>query len=148
MEKLPPIEKIPEAYSAIADGRVEMKGNTATVKSSTLEKEYLIKWKDNLYYSNDSSTYWQGYPGYPVLAVLFLQGILPLKEEIVPYFKGINWNVLNKETKRDYQKSLEMVLEKFDKEIQVCIKEEINEVYDKIKKLDIVITKKKSEVEN
>ncbi len=32
--KLPPIEKIPEAYGAIADGRVSMKNSSAEVVSS------------------------------------------------------------------------------------------------------------------
>ncbi len=147
MEKLPPIEKIPEAYSAIADGRIDMSEKYAIVKSSTLEKEYCIKWKENLYYSNDSSTYWQGYPGYPVLAVLFLQGILSLKKEVIPYFKGINWNALNKETKRDYQKSLAIALEKFDLDTKEMINQEIKRVYEDVKKLDILLTKRKSEVE-
>ena len=85
MEKLPPIEKIPEAYTAIIDNRVEMFDNYAIVKSSTLEKEYLIKWNDNLYYSNDNSTYWQNYLGYPVISVLMLQGKLSLNKDILKY---------------------------------------------------------------
>lgn len=111
MEKLPPIEKIPEAYTAIIDKRVEIFDNYAIVKSSTLEKEYLIKWNDNLYYSNDNSTYWQNYIGYPVIAVLMLQGKLSLNESILEYFRGINWNELNKKNKSDYHTSLETVLE-------------------------------------
>lgn len=97
MIKLPPIEKIPEAYTAVEDNRITLYENYAIVKSSNKEKEYLIKWNNNIYYSNDSSTYWQGYPGYPILAVLMLQGILPLNKEISSYFKNINWNKLNKE---------------------------------------------------
>ena len=62
MIKIPPIEKIPEAYSAIEDNRVVLFADYATVKSSNNEKEYLIKWQDNIYYSNDNSTYWQNYP--------------------------------------------------------------------------------------
>ncbi len=78
MEKNPPIEKIYEAYSAIADGRVTLCVGEAAVRSSNGQKEYLVTWDDRVYTSNDSATYWQGYAGYPVIAVLLLQGELPL----------------------------------------------------------------------
>ena len=45
MLKMPPMEKIPEAYTAIEDGRIEMFTDYALVKSSNNEKEYLIKWQ-------------------------------------------------------------------------------------------------------
>ena len=82
MDKLPPLEKIPEAYTAIEDNRVELFSDYATVKSSDYKKEYLIKWKENIYSSNDNSTYWQGYAGYPVIAILMLQNKLSLNKKI------------------------------------------------------------------
>ena len=141
--KLPPIEKIPESYTAIEDNRVTLYDDYATVLSSNKEKEYTIKWKDNIYYSNDNSTYWQSYPGYPVIAVLMLQNKLSLNRNISKYFKNINWNKLNKDNKRDYGKSLNSILEKYSKEEQKIIKNEINKVYEDIKLLDIELTKKK-----
>lgn len=143
MIKLPPIEKIPEAYSAIYDKRVELFDDHAIVKSSNGEKEYLIKWKDNIIYSNDNSTYWQGYPGYPVIAVLLLQGKLPLNESVLPYFTNVDWNALNKETKRDYKESVNRVLKDVSEDEKVKIFDEFDRVYEEIKKLDIVISKKK-----
>lgn len=143
MIKLPPIEKIPEAYSAIVDKRVELKDNEAIVKSSNGEKEYLIKWKENVIYSNDNSTYWQGYPGYPVIAVLLLRGVLPLNESILSYFKGVDWNALNKETKRDYKESVNRVLSDVDENTKMEIFKEFDKVFEEIKKLDIIISKKK-----
>lgn len=142
--KFPPIEKIPEAYTAIEDNRVVLHVDYATVLSSTKEKEYLIKWKDNLYYSNDSSTYWQGYVGYPVIAVLMLQNRLPLNREVSKYFKGINWNQLNKENKREYHKSLEQALTNIPEDVRKSIDDEMKKVLEEIKKLDIELTKKKS----
>ena len=44
MLKLPPIEKIPEAYSAIADNRVVMSENSALVDSSDYTKRYTVTW--------------------------------------------------------------------------------------------------------
>lgn len=143
MKKMPPIEKIPEAYTVIEDNRVELFDNYAIVKSSNFEKEYLIKWKDNIYYSNDNSTYWQGYVGYPVIAVLMLQAKLPLNKEVSKYFKEINWNKLNKDNKRDYKKSLEQVLENNSTEEKSIIFNEINLVFEEIKNLDIELTRKK-----
>ncbi len=143
MIKLPPIEKIPEAYSAIQDERITLFDDHAIVKSSNGEKEYLIKWKDNVYYSNDNSTYWQGYPGYPVIAVLLLQDKLPLNQEYLKYFANIDWNSLNKETKRDYKESVNRVLMNVSDEEKLNIYSEFEKVFECIEKLDIVLTKKK-----
>lgn len=141
--KMPPIEKIPEAYTAIEDKRVEMFNDYAIVKSSNGEKEYLIKWKDDTFYSNDNSTYWQGYIGYPVIAVLMLQGKLSLNKEVSKYFKNVNWNELNKMNKRDYHKSLEDILVNVDDGSREEIFSEINRVYEEIKNLNITLSRKK-----
>lgn len=144
MNKLPPLEKIPEAYSAIEDERVTLFEDYAIVKSSNYEKEYLIKWNNNLFYSNDNSTYWQGYIGYPVIAVLMIKGDLSLNKSISKYFKNINWNKLNKDNKRNYEESLNQILSDVsdsEKELIFC---EINKVYEEIKQLKIEITKKKN----
>ena len=141
--KLPPIEKIPESYTAIEDNRVKLYNDYAIVLSSDKTKEYLIKWKDNLYYSNDNSTYWQNYPGYPIIAVLLLQNKLYLNKDVSKYFKNINWNKLNKDNKRDYHKSLEQILSKYSSDEQVIINKEINKVYEQLKQINIELTKKK-----
>ena len=59
--KIPPIEKIHEAYSAIVDERIKMSENEAIVMSSDLSKNYLVTWEENTYKSNDNASYWQGY---------------------------------------------------------------------------------------
>ena len=82
MEKLPPIAKVYEAWSAVADGRMVLHPNErcATVASSNAQKEYTVTWDeaDAVHSSKDNATYWQGYAGYPVIAVLMEQGALPL----------------------------------------------------------------------
>ncbi len=142
MEKLPPIEKIPEAYSAIVDNRIEITDNTALVKSSDLKKVYTIKWHDNMYYSNDNSTYWQNYPGYPVLAVLMLQDKIPYDKNIASYFAGVNWHKLNEENKRDYKASVSQILSSLSESKQKEVYDEIDKVYEVLKSLDITLTKK------
>ncbi len=143
MIKLPPIEKIPEAYTAIEDNRIDIYDDYAIVKSSNNEKEYLVKWKDNIYYSSDSATYWQGYPGYPVIAVLMLKNILSLNTEVSKYFKDINWNEINKQNKRDYKKSVDQILTNLSSDEKDLIYKEFDKVYEEIKKLSIELTKKK-----
>lgn len=120
--KIGPVEKIYEAFSAIADGRVKFvveegclmptAQGMAKVTSSDGKKTYTVTWQGEDYTSNDNATYWQGYAGYPVIAVLMLQGRLPLDRNIADLFKGINWTALNGEHKRDYSAVLDEVVEK------------------------------------
>lgn len=81
-DKLGPKEKIYEAYSALADERVKLEEDKASVSSSDGKKTYTIRWRDNVYVSDDNATYWQGYPGYPVIAVMMLKGELPYDKEV------------------------------------------------------------------
>ena len=141
---MPPKVKIPEAYSAVIDNRVTINDNIASVKSSDLKKEYTIKWKDNLFYSNDNSTYWAGYIGYPIIAVLMKLGKLSYDENIAKVFSGVNWNELNKKNKRDYKKSVEDVIGSLDNKDEIYA--EIDKVYKELESLNIELTRKGSEL--
>ncbi len=120
MKRLPPIEKIFEAYSAIADGRVDMHRNAlhgmpatiteATVKSSDGKRVYTVTHDNDAYTSNDNATYWQGYPGYPVIAVMMMEGLLPVDKEIMSKFAGVNWKEVNTRHKNDYRAAVEDVM--------------------------------------
>lgn len=141
LNKLPPIEKIYEAYSAIADNRIILYEDYAIVHSSNRSKEYTVAWEGKVYTSNDNATYWQGYAGYPVIAVLMKQGKLPLDLRIAFLFEGINWTELNAKFKRDYSKAAAAVLDSLPcsndekEEIQI----ELHRVYESIKLLDIEV---------
>ena len=106
MKKLPPFEKVYEAYSALADGRVTLcpDERLASVVSSNGEKSYTVAWDEarTTYSSNDNATYWQGYAGYPVIAVLMEQGLVPLDRAVAAGFAGIDWAELNERFHRDY----------------------------------------------
>ena len=141
MIKLPPIAKLYEAYTCIADNRIKMEENQATVISSNGMKIYTVKWKDKDYASNDNATFWQGYPGYPVLAVLMLQNKLNYNKEIVNLFKDINWHELNEKYKRNYDQTVETVLNNIDYD-SAHIKSETEKIYEEIKNLDINIKRK------
>ncbi len=142
--KIPPISKIYEAFSAIADNRITITKEEAIIKSSDYKKTYTVKWKENLYASTDNATYWQGYPGYPVIAVWLLTGILPYNSDNIKYFKNINWHELNEKNKRDYDKSINDVLnelasQNIDTE---KIEEDVDNIYSEIKKLPFQIARK------
>lgn len=137
--KVPPIEKIHEAYSAIADGRIVMRETEADVTSSDLSKQYLVKWKENVYSSNDNASYWKGYLGYPLIAVLMLQGKLSLDQKIADYFKGINWKKLNTKHKNKFAEAVKEIMDGFEATGIDCepINKEIEKVYQEIEKLTI-----------
>ena len=77
--KQPPRAKVFEAFTAVADGRVRFTGpGSATVTSSRGDKTYDVTWTDDgrTVAANDNASYWQGYAGYPILAVLVIVIIL------------------------------------------------------------------------
>lgn len=141
--KLPPIEKIPEAFSVLADQRITMYDDHADIVSSNQEKQYTVLFHENLYQSNDAATYWQGYPGYPIIAVWLIQKRLCVDETILPYFKAIPWHQLNEQYHRKYDQVLEALYQKWEKEgIDVAhIRQEIQTIYETMKTLDVEVKK-------
>lgn len=153
MKKLPPIEKIYEAFSAVADDRVKIAESStlvegeATVSSSDNSRTYTIRWIDGTYSSNDNSTFWQQYPGYPVLAVLMKQGLLPYSDEIGDYFKNVNWKQINTRYKNNYSLALDEVLklkgldspEMTDERKKITV--EAQNVYDRLQMLDLHVAR-------
>lgn len=140
MTKLPPIEKILEAWTAIADGHVvlDADNNSALVTSSDGAKMYTVTFHGDLYTSNDNATYWQGYAGYPIIAVLMLQGRLPLNHEIADEFKDVDWKSINDKFKRNYAgAAAEIIKERKLDEIKVAA--EMTRVYDDLRKLPFTI---------
>ena len=138
MKKFPPIQKILEAYTAIADGHVKLQDGQASVVSSNKTTTYTVTFKNNIYTSNDNATYWQGYAGYPIIAVLLLQGRLSFDKNLAEQFKNIDWNAENKKFKRNYAKAAEAIMK--EKQIDPDLAQaEMNKVYAQLKKLDITI---------
>lgn len=138
MKKLPPIQKILEAYTAIVDNHVHLAANQAEVISSNEDKTYTVSWDNDVYRSNDNATYWQGYAGYPVIAVLMLQGKLPFNQKLANNFKLVDWNEINAKYKRNYEKAAaEVIKEKGLEENKVVA--ELEKVYTDLKELPITI---------
>lgn len=144
MKKMPPIAKIYEAFSVLADGRIKLEENKATITSSNDEKQYTVVWNENEITSNDNATVWQGYPGYPVIAVWLIKNRISYQKDIIKYFKNINWHEINKQNKRDYQKGIEDILNALreDNIDTEKIEEEVNRIYFAIENLDFKIVRK------
>jgi len=116
--KMPPKAKVYEALSAVADDRVAMLTPTrAAVKSSSGEKNYTVEWAEDFSHitSNDNASFWQGYVGYPIIAVLLATGRLSYNRSLVGRLAGVPWKKINDQFKRDYQKAVDSVLDEVSK---------------------------------
>jgi hypothetical protein len=110
---MPPVAKVYEALSAVADGRVKLTGETAAeVLSSERDKTYKVQWSADGQgiTSNDNATRWQGYIGYPIIAVLLETGRIPYDPVIASALAGVAWHGLNAQFKREYDAAIEYVL--------------------------------------
>jgi hypothetical protein len=120
--KLPPRIKIFEALGSLADGRVEIFEYTPIVKakisSSDGSKFYTVKYDEanNKISSDDNASKWQGYTGYPIIAVLMKLDKLPYDEELARGLKGIAWKVINTKYKNEWNKTEEEIFKELDKE--------------------------------
>jgi hypothetical protein len=136
--KLPPPEKIYEAFSVIADGRYTMEAaGEITVTSSGGDKKYRVTWKEDetvagpviMITSNDNASFWQGYTGYPIIAVLMIIKKITFDSGLLLHFKGVSWNEINKRYRNDYAKAADEVLSKVEKDAVQKIKPEVESIY-------------------
>lgn len=112
--KSPPKAKIYEALTAVADGRAKlMDGEQAEVVSSDRTKTYQVDWSPDLnrFTSNDNASYWQGYMGYPIIAVLMVLGKLEYKTEVASFLSGVPWKQINRRFRNDYTRAVDSVLD-------------------------------------
>jgi hypothetical protein len=115
--KTPPKAKIYEALTAIGDNRVKLKAEyQAEVVSSAGNKTYIVEWTPDRQHitSNDNASYWQGYMGYPIIAVLMLLGSVDFRKEVADLLSGISWKSLNKRFRNNYDNAIESVLAALD----------------------------------
>ena len=128
---LPPKAKVYEAFLALADGRVKVGELEATVASSGGDKVYKVKWSEDqtAFASNDNASVWQGYAGYPIVAVLLALGKFRDKPAAIAQLAGINWSELNKRFKRDYDAAVEHVLKDLHESDRLAIVGEAEAVY-------------------
>jgi hypothetical protein len=108
--QMPPPIKVYEAVGAIGDGRVRSTDdaqNAWEVVSSDGTKKYRVEISADgrEISSNDNASYWQGYLGYPAIAVLIARGKLHASAEATRMLAGIPWKELNRRFKNDYART-------------------------------------------
>jgi hypothetical protein len=114
---MPPLIKVYEALGALGDGRVRIvDSRRALVTSSDGSKTYEVETSEDgrEISSNDNASYWQGYLGYPAIAVLLARGLYRPPANVTDALAGIPWKTLNRKFKNDYAKTLAEV----DKELE------------------------------
>lgn len=141
--KMPPKIKVYEALTAIANNSVGIENNTAVVYSSNKSKFYNLEWDERGYSSNDNATFYQGYPGYPIIAVLLLTNKLSYDNSILKFFENIDWKKINTKFKSDYEKSIEFVFQNFNKNDIEFIEKEVDQIYNSLEALNIVVKRSK-----
>lgn len=140
--KMPPRAKIYEALSVLADQRVILLDeNSAEVRSSSGRKSYRVEWTPDLQAitANDNASYWQGYMGYPIIAVLMLQGKIRYSSTVAGHLAGISWKELNQKYKRDYKRVIEQVFKDLQNSgVDVTkIEREIESIYRQLQNLKL-----------
>jgi hypothetical protein len=106
---LPPIVKVYEALGAIGDGRVRIEdARRATVTSSDGSKVYEVEISADgrEIASNDNASYWQGYVGYPAIAVLIARGLYRPPANVTDALAGVAWKELNRKYKNDWARTI------------------------------------------
>lgn len=137
--KQPPLIKIYEALGAVADGRIEVSGNTAKVFSSSGNKFYDVIYDPakNAIMANDNGSYWKGYIGYPAIAFLFKANILKYDESIGLLLKGIPWKDINQKFKNDFEKTIEYIFSTFSNEQKQALQTHAQETGEHIASLNL-----------
>ncbi|MBN2283824.1 MAG: hypothetical protein JXO48_08030 [Deltaproteobacteria bacterium] len=141
--KMPPKAKVYEALSALADERVAITGPTsAQVESSSRNRTYDVTWSEDLreITSNDNASYWQGYMGYPIIAVLMKLGRLPFDDRIAGMLAGVPWKAINDRFKRDYDRATDHVLDLAEEQgaNRQEIVQEVEKIYRQLGELGLV----------
>ncbi|MGC9610923.1 MAG: hypothetical protein ABSE68_01765 [Minisyncoccia bacterium] len=135
----PPVIKIYEALSTIADGRIEVSENEAKVYSSSGNKFYNVKYSpdENAIVANDNGSYWKGYLGYPSIAFLIKAGVLGLRPDMADLLKGIKWKDINTKFKNDFNKTLDYIESSLNPKNREDLKKYVELIGKTISKLDL-----------
>jgi hypothetical protein len=106
-----------EARAGTAAGGAGTGGGQAWVTSSSGTRAYTVTWSGDStrpgsrFSSNDNASYWQGYAGYPIIAVLLATGAIAYDPEVARPLAGVLWKTINERFKRDYDRAVAAVLE-------------------------------------
>ena len=145
MWKMPTSIKVYEALGAVADGRLEISGNSGKCFSSSGNKYYEVTYEpeSNAIMANDNASYWNGSLGYPAVAFLLQTEVLPYKSELGELLKNIKWKDINQKFKNDFDKTVEYILSGFDEGTRWELEAYAEELLSEIEKMKLVPLGKK-----
>jgi len=140
--ELPPKAKIYEALSAVAGNRVKLLDATkAEVTSSSGDKKYTVQWAQDgkAVTSNDNASHWQGYLGYPILAVWMLRGEIQYDRDVARHLAGVPWKRLNTQFRNKYDQAIEHVLKDIESQgvSRETITSEVNRIAEQVSHLSL-----------
>ncbi len=123
---------------------------TAFVDSSSHDKKYVVMWDpgNKAIMANDNGSYWQGYVGYPAIALLIKIGVIKVDDKYCQALAGIKWKQINAKYRNDYEKTLLEVKEEVEEKEEIDVRwEELenaaNDVLAQLIKLDLQYLGKK-----
>lgn len=135
-----PITKFYEAVGSVADGRVKIIDNkNAQVYSSSGNKYYDITFDPdtNSIMSNDNSTFYKGYLGYPAISFLMVIGKLSYSDDVGKIMSGIKWKDINQKYKNDFEKALEFIMSSKTISERETVDNFVNKVSEEFEKLSL-----------
>lgn len=140
--KNPPKEKVYEALSAVGAGRVTLlEGLRAEVLSSDSVKTYTVEWSEDVkgFTSNDNASYWQGYMGYPIIAVLMTLGKLNYSAHTAVLLASVQWKEINKRFRNDYVKAVAYALDSLGlgTEARQAISDEVDRIMSQMEAMEL-----------
>jgi hypothetical protein len=89
--------------------------------------------------SNDNASYWQGYAGYPIIAVLLATGRIPYDPTVAGLLAGVPWHDLNERFRRDYEAAVANVLEDVEHRggDRAAVKRQVEAIYRALESLGL-----------
>jgi hypothetical protein len=109
---MPPIVKVYEAIGALADRRVkDSGGRTVEVVASDGKTSYVVEIDEDgrVISASDNASYWQGYIGYPGIAVMIGRGLYQPSHATLEALRGIPWREINRQFRNDWTKVINQV---------------------------------------
>lgn len=118
-----------------------MADNRAEVWSSDRSKRYTVTWSldGSSFGANDNASFFQGYVGYPIIAVMLKLDILPFREDLCSVLRDVPWKAINKIHKNNFALAVAAVLNERlpDANERQAIDAYIDEVFDKLVSLEL-----------
>ncbi len=140
--QIPPIYKIYEAITCIADKRIETNENKTEAKiySSSGNKFYTVEYNPEKgeIMANDNSAWFTDKISYTMIALLMLRGDLKYDKDLEKPLANIFWKKINQKYKNDYAKAAEEVLKSLKDDYDInWIKTEVEKIYEQVKILKL-----------